>query len=161
MLTPESASILENTLLSRKGTRKGKEIKFQCPIHKGGNEENPSATYNTEKQVWICHACGKKGGYTDLSRYLNLNLTTFGNNPTTTNGKWSTTSWWQLEKANIHPTALYDYTDANGKLLYQVGRFEHNGKKTFRQRRPQEKGWSYKLDDCQKYSTNYPKSYKH
>lgn len=42
-------------------------------------------------------------------------------------------------------TATYEYTDANGSLLFQVLRYEP---KTFRQRRPDGKGgWIWKLED--------------
>jgi AAA domain len=47
--------------------------------------------------------------------------------------------------------ATYDYTDADGKLLYQVVRYEPNDKpKYFRQRRPDGNGdWTWNLDDPQ------------
>jgi 5S rRNA maturation endonuclease (ribonuclease M5) len=40
--------------------------------------------------------------------------------------------------------ATYDYTDEHGKLLYQVCRLSP---KSFRQRRPEGEGWSWKLGD--------------
>lgn len=44
--------------------------------------------------------------------------------------------------------AIYDYKDEDGKLLFQKQRFvDENGKKTFRQRRPDGSGWSYNLGD--------------
>ena len=45
--------------------------------------------------------------------------------------------------------ATYDYRDALGELLFQKQRFvDENGKKTFRQRKPDgEGGWSYSLTD--------------
>ena len=45
--------------------------------------------------------------------------------------------------------ATYDYRDALGELLFQKQRFvDENGKKTFRQRKPDgEGGWSYQLGD--------------
>lgn len=45
--------------------------------------------------------------------------------------------------------ATYDYRDAHGELLFQKQRFvDENGKKTFRQRKPDgEGGWSYSLSD--------------
>ena len=42
------------------------------------------------------------------------------------------------------PIATYDYTNQEGQLLYQVLRYEP---KTFRQRRPNGKGWIWKLED--------------
>ena len=54
-----------------------------------------------------------------------------------------------LQSRNSKPkgriVATYDYTDADGKLLYQVLRYEP---KAFRQRRPDGNGgWIWKLDD--------------
>lgn len=45
--------------------------------------------------------------------------------------------------------ATYDYRDADGRLLFQKQRFiDENGKKTFRQRRPDENGeWTYQLGE--------------
>ncbi len=48
--------------------------------------------------------------------------------------------------------ATYDYTDENAELLYQVLRYRlANGKKDFRQRRPNGKNdWIWKLDDTRR-----------
>lgn len=44
--------------------------------------------------------------------------------------------------------AIYDYRDEDGNLLFQKQRFiDENGKKTFRQRRPEGSGWNYNLGD--------------
>ncbi|MGQ9454710.1 MAG: phage/plasmid primase, P4 family [Armatimonadota bacterium] len=46
------------------------------------------------------------------------------------------------------PSAVYNYTDLSGKLLFQVVRFKP---KSFRQRRPDQKGkWIWNLDGVQK-----------
>jgi len=52
------------------------------------------------------------------------------------------------------PVATYDYTDADGQLLYQVLRFVP---KTFRQRRPDGNGgWTWKLGDVQRVLYRLP-----
>ena len=48
------------------------------------------------------------------------------------------------ERREGKPVAFYDYTDARGKLLYQVVRFEP---KSFSQRRPYEGGWAWGLTE--------------
>lgn len=50
---------------------------------------------------------------------------------------------------NLSLIATYDYRDALGELLFQKQRFvDENGKKTFRQRKPDgEGGWSYQLGE--------------
>jgi hypothetical protein len=50
----------------------------------------------------------------------------------------------QHQAPKSKPTATYSYTDRGGELLYQVLRYEP---KTFRQRRPNGKGWIWKLED--------------
>ena len=54
--------------------------------------------------------------------------------------------------------ATYDYTDENGKLLFQKLRYvDENGKKTFSQRKPDSKGgWEYSLGDIPKVLYNLP-----
>jgi hypothetical protein len=54
--------------------------------------------------------------------------------------------------------ATYDYTDENGKVLFQKLRYvDENGKKTFRQRKPDGKGgWEYSLGDIPKVLYNLP-----
>lgn len=48
----------------------------------------------------------------------------------------------------------YDYTDAMGKLVYQVCRYEP---KDFRQRRPDGNGgWIWNMEECQRYLYNLP-----
>jgi hypothetical protein len=50
----------------------------------------------------------------------------------------------QHKEPRSKPVATYNYEDRDGTLLYQVLRYEP---KTFRQRRPNGKGWIWKLED--------------
>jgi hypothetical protein len=55
--------------------------------------------------------------------------------------------------------ASYDFTDADGNLLFQKVRYvdENTGRKTFRQRKPDGSGgWDYKLGDTPKVLYNLP-----
>lgn len=54
--------------------------------------------------------------------------------------------------------ATYDYTDENGTLLFQKLRYvDEDGKKTFRQRKPDGNGgWEYSLGDIPKVLYNLP-----
>lgn len=55
--------------------------------------------------------------------------------------------------------ASYDFTDADGNLLFQKVRYidENTGRKTFRQRKPDGSGgWNYKLGDTPKVLYNLP-----
>lgn len=62
------------------------------------------------------------------------------------------------EKDRLTLTATYEYYDANGVLLFQKQRFvNQDGKKTFRQRRPDGAGgWSWSLGDTPKVLYNLP-----
>ncbi len=60
---------LEQAILARQGKREGREIRFLCPAH---DDHKPSARYNLDKYVWFCDACGKGGGWKDLSKRLQL-----------------------------------------------------------------------------------------
>ncbi len=75
-----------------------------------------------------------------------------------------------LEKTDLFPEtkepvrdrltkiATYDYTDENGNLLFQKERYiNQDGRKTFRQRRPDENGgWTYSLGDTPKVLYRLP-----
>jgi len=65
-------------------------------------------------------------------------------------------------KSKLQHVATYDYTDENGKLVFQKVRFvDENGKKTFRQRRPDGKGgWVYNLDGVDQVLYNLPEVQK-
>lgn len=65
----EVVARLEQTLLARGGTRRGDEIRFQCPFH---DDENPSAQFNVVKQVFLCFACKTKGRWRRLAVKLRL-----------------------------------------------------------------------------------------
>jgi CHC2 zinc finger len=58
---------LEAAVMARSGKKRGREIKFRCPVH---DDTHPSASYNVERAIWKCHACGAGGGATYLSECL-------------------------------------------------------------------------------------------
>lgn len=62
------------------------------------------------------------------------------------------------EKERLTLVATYDYLDANGELLFQKQRFvNQDGKKTFRQRRPDGAGgYTWSLGDTPKVLYNLP-----
>lgn len=50
------------------------ETRFRCPfptLHTNG-DRNPSARFNSAKEVWICDACGNKGGLSSLAEALGI-----------------------------------------------------------------------------------------
>jgi hypothetical protein len=106
-----------------------------CP--KCGGDDRFSIS--TAKQLFNCRGCGLGGDVIKLVEHLDgvdfiTACTTLTGEPPKANGP---------SKSAL--TATYDYTDADGALLYQVLRFDP---KTFRQRRPGGNGhWIWKLDD--------------
>jgi 5S rRNA maturation endonuclease (ribonuclease M5) len=61
------------------------------------------------------------------------------------------------DKKSLQLVATYDYTDENNVLLFQKLRFiDENGKKTFRQRRPDGSGWAYNLNGVKQVLFNLP-----
>lgn len=44
------------------GKPKGTWRLIKCPVHKGGQEKNPSMGFNLATGGFFCHACGVKGG---------------------------------------------------------------------------------------------------
>jgi len=62
------------------------------------------------------------------------------------------------KKLGEEPFAIYDYTNAEGKLIYQVLRYESDGGKDFKQRRPDGKeGWIWNLKGVERVPYNLPK----
>lgn len=117
----------------------GQEYQALCPFHE---ETNSSFNFNNETGQYFCHGCGKKGNAfhfyakthgledrRDFPKVLRGIASDFG-------------IPWEERKRNLVKT--YDYTDAQGNLLFQVCRFEPKG---FGQRQPDGKGgWKWKLD---------------
>lgn len=61
------------------------------------------------------------------------------------------------KKLGEEPVAIYDYSNAEGKLIYQVLRYESDGGKDFKQRRPDGKGgWIWNLKGVERVPYNLP-----
>jgi len=139
MITLQDTHQLEAALIERKGTKRAKEITFQCPSHP---DTNPSASYNTELKVWQCFACGAKGSASQLMELLELPREQATKNVPSSANKLS-----KQDKHWLQATRIYDYVDARGKLRYQVARFETEKGKTFSQRRLGIAGFDYKAPE--------------
>jgi 5S rRNA maturation endonuclease (ribonuclease M5) len=99
------------------------EGKIHCPL--GTHEDrNPSCSINYEKNTFYCHACQESGTLGGLLHRIGI----------------------EFPKGDGGFDAIYDYTDENGKLSYQVCRRCKRGKKDFPVRRPDGKGgWLWGL----------------
>lgn len=134
----------------------GKEWKAKCPFH---NDRNPSLSIG-ENGVWHCHA--EKIGGDAFEFFARLNgLSTKANfadilrrigDDFGLNGGHSSSRREGVAKSEIVST--YDYTDEQGKLLYQKVRFEP---KSFRLRAPNGKGsWTWSIKNAPRVLYNLP-----
>lgn len=118
----------------------------KCCFH---NDKTASMSVNIAKKVWRCHACNIDGGIVDFEKKFS--------------SCDSATAWARIgdvvglkQLSFSQPQeAIYSYTDAFGKLLFQVVR---NPGKRFVQRQPDGKGgWLYKTADLKMVLYNMPK----
>lgn len=101
-------------------------VQAKCPVHADG-KASLAVKQGDQGVVMKCHAgCDNA----DVVKALGLKLSDLFDEP--------------MKKAERRIVATYDYKDEQGKLLYQVVRFDP---KDFRQRRPLNGGWEWNLKD--------------
>lgn len=129
----------------------------KCPFH---DDRDPSFNFSSETGRYYCHGCGAKGDiFTFYGRQKGLDKKDFKRVVAGIAADFglavntSRTAPSPPEKKKI--VATYDYTDAAGKLLFQVVRFEP---KDFRQRRPDGKGgWIHNLQGVDRVLYKLPR----
>lgn len=109
----------------------GQEYFGLCPFH---NDTKPSLSVNAEKQAWHCHGCDVGGDcftWVELTQKMGfeeaLNILRQG-----------------AKEPEKRIVATYPYHDADGKIIYEVVRYEPKG---FAQRQPDGKSgyiWNLK-----------------
>ncbi len=126
------------------------------PSQKRGNDwrygTHGSLSIDINKGRWFDHEANQGGGVFELIRR---------------EGYEQPAAWLRSEGLLRSPQVIsrtesrivktYDYTDESGVLLFQVVRFEP---KDFRQRRPDGRGWSWKLGDIRRVPYLLPKLVK-
>lgn len=126
--------LLEERLQGKglKVRRRGDGISAQCPAHDDKSPSMDARPGRDRDVVLYCHAgCAPDA----IMAALNLTWTDFGSTNGSTPG------------SRKEVVATYDYTDATGKMLYQVVRYQP---KDFRQRRPDGNGWKWGLGDVER-----------
>jgi 5S rRNA maturation endonuclease (ribonuclease M5)/predicted XRE-type DNA-binding protein len=116
----------------------GNEYQTICPFH---NDTVPSFNFDALTGRYFCHGCGKKGDIFHFYAKCN-GLDTRNGFPKILKGICDDFGIsYEQQKSRIIET--YDYTDADGNLLFQVCRMEPKG---FRQRQPDTNGkWTWNL----------------
>ncbi len=128
-----------------------REWRGPCPIHQG---KDPNFSVNAETGLAQCHSqCGR--GWDPTSLEMELSGFDF---PRAKERVFDVIGRPRVPWEERDVEAIYDYTDASGKLLYQVLR-KHG--KQFKQRRPDGVGgWIWGLGDVQRVPFNLPKVLK-
>ena len=127
-----------------------------CPFHE---DNQPSFNANLESGMWLCRGCGAKGGpakFLAAARGLDAReaqaevarLTGQAPKPGPRKAARSGT------RAGGQLSAIYDYRDEQGQLLFQVCRFKA---KKFVQRRPNGKGgWVWNIEGVRRVLYRLP-----
>ena len=101
-----------------------------CPFH---DDHNPSLSVNFDKGTYNCFGCQSSGPISRLAERLGVNV---------------------AMKAERQIEATYDYTEAEGKLLFQTVRYSP---KDFSQRRPDGAGgWVHDLKSVKRVLYHVP-----
>jgi len=131
----------------------GEEYKARCPFH---NDSDSSLNFNNENGKFFCHGCGKKGNFIHFYAKIN-SLDTKRDFPKILKGIANDFGIsWEENKPKF--VKSYNYTDAEGLLLYQVCRYES---KTFKQRQPGNNGaWTWNLRGIEPVLYNLPQVLK-
>lgn len=117
----------------------GNEYKTRCPFP-NHEDKNASFCFNNSNGRYYCHGCDKKGDIFHFYGKINSLSTRHDFRKILRGIADDFGIAWEKQKSKLVKT--YDYTDADGKLLFQVCRMEP---KDFRQRQPNGKGWQWNL----------------
>jgi len=131
----------------------GQEYKAICPFH---DDSEPSLNFNNQTGQYYCHGCNKKGN--SIHFYAKINsLDTKRDFPKILKGIANDFNIpWEENRSKLVKT--YNYTDAEGLLLFQVCKYEP---KTFKQRQPGNNGnWIWNLKGIEPVLYNLPQVIK-
>ena len=138
-LTSDQARRYFEVRLKGQHLTRGPEVKLRCPFHE---DKTPSLSVNLDKGVWKCHTGCGEGGILDFEAKFS------GCDRDTAKPKVAELIGVQVFSAGDKPDAVYQYHDAQGRLVFEKLRYPG---KRFVQRRPSPKGgYEYKLGDLKK-----------
>jgi len=134
-----SAALLEEVLARLHGVKRaGAGYMARCPAHDDRRASLSVASGEDGRVLLYCQAGCKTA---DVAAAIGLSMAELMGDAKGPEGG----------KAKI--VATYDYCDESGVLLYQVVRFEP---KAFRQRRPNGRGWEWRLDGVRRVLYRLP-----
>ena len=137
-------SVYENEIESF--AKDGKGYKGRCPFHPD-HEPSMRIDFKNGKWVWFCHPCTAREGQSVGGNAFEL-LKRLGKAPK---------AHKKDGERKDQPTATYDYTDKDGKLLFQALRFGDGKGKTFKQRQPDGRGsWIWNVPEDVRTLYNLP-----
>ncbi len=128
----------------------GEEYKARCPFH---DDTEPSFNFDNQTGQYFCHGCNKKGDAIHFYAKINSLDTRrdFGKILRGIANDFNIP--WEENRPKLIKT--YNYTDAEGLLLYQVCRYEP---KNFKQRQPNNNGrWTWNLKGIEPVLYQLPK----
>ena len=128
----------------------------RCPCRQDDRNPSLSVKENEDgKVVLFCHR-GGGCGTSEILKSCGLEMKDLW--PTDARPADSVPVYPKQERPKLKFVAKYEYRDADGTVLFEKVRYvEPDGKKTFRQRKPDGKGgWTYSLGDTPKVLYNLP-----
>ena len=128
----------------------GREYQALCPFH---NEKKPSFNFNNETGLFYCQGCKEHGDLFDFYGKAH-GLQNQADFPKILDGI-SSDFGLSVENQKRCLVKTYDYTDREGRLIFQVCRFEPKG---FSQRRPNGNGgWIWDIKGIETVPYQLPK----
>jgi hypothetical protein len=125
------------------------EFQSLCPFHE---DKNPSFNFDNQTGQYYCHGCGKKGDA--IHFYAKINGLDTKRDFTEILKGIAHDFDISLTQEKAHFVKSYNYTDPEGKLIFQVCRYEP---KNFKQRQPGNNGnWIWNLTGVEPCLYNLP-----
>jgi len=127
----------------------------RCPCRQ--DDRNPSLSIHENEDGRLLLHCHRNGGCgsAEICKAVGLDVKDLWPKD---DRKVEGVDYPKMERPKLKFVAKYEYRDSAGELLFEKVRYtEPDGKKTFRQRKPDGKGgWTYKLEDTPKVLYNLP-----
>ena len=132
----------------------------RCPCRQDDNNPSLSIHEKDDGQILVhCHRSAGACGAAEIVASIGLTLADLRPDSKNSSTDFDPPKYEKSTPKKLTFVSKYEYKDADNVLLFEKVRFvEPDGKKTFRQRRPDGSGgWTYKLGSTPKVLYNLPK----